>query len=277
MDTDTTAVIEQALETAPPYIREYLRSGKYAAFIEDVRLIGNYHVDTLGIISDEVLMMLLGMSDPRELAESLKREAKLTDEQIGLIISLANDHIFTPLRSEARKEEVPNETVGKVSAAPLVGPPSLSGVSPAALSTPASIPGYPPDPTRPAQGAPVAAAPLSVPPPVPLMATPEPMPLPVRPAPPTMAEPIATPTMRTMAHDVEAMKDGQPPAPLPYTGGAPAVAAPRPEPVAAPPVVSSLPPPSAPPSLPMPAAPSEDEVHATLKQYGIDPYREPVE
>jgi hypothetical protein len=77
--------------------------------------------------------------------------------------------------------------------------------------------------------------------------------------------PPAAPPMRTMEHDVEEMKEGK--APLPFI--APPVAptptaapAPRPQPVT-PPTPSST--------------PTEQEVHDTLKQYGIDPYREPVE
>lgn len=84
----------------------------------------------------------------------------------------------------------------------------------------------------------------------------QPKPRPIPPTPPQ--EPVRP---RTMASDVEAMQgDGKKPH------------APAPVPKAPPPPVMPQPVPSA-----QPPVPSQAKVHEDLKNYGVDPYREPIE
>ncbi len=259
---DTPSLLAQAFAQAPGYIQDFVRSGKYDGFLEKVRTTENLHIDVLDTVSDEVLMMLLGMSEPQELTDNLKKEAGLTDAQADSVIAIANREIFAPLQEELRESQ---SSAGEASApeTPVI---PVSPV-PAALS-PAPAPAAPP--------------PVLAPVPSPLAEqTPAPVPAPVP----------AEPMVRTMAHDVEAMKTGTAAAPAPYQmPAAPVLAAPALEapqqpslpsrwaaPVTAPsdtPSFSKVPG-SSPASRN--AAPDIQEVTSTLQKYGIDPYREPTE
>ncbi|MGB4076335.1 MAG: hypothetical protein WBK28_01355 [Minisyncoccia bacterium] len=322
-DTDTKerdGLIEAAYLQAPPHIQEFLSSGKFEAFLNDIRSNENIRIDSMARVSDELLMMLLGMSEPLELAENLKAHANLTDEHIGTLITLANERIFTPLREEMQNKTEGSEIQNTATPiAPLVPLPTIGSV----LTAPVSTPGYPPDPTRPTPSpytppgysAPAPPVPSYAPPtlPSPVSNTPQiknpfapsaysappapqfPTPPPSTPIPPPTPVPIPelpTPTMRTMVHDVEAMKEGHTPAPVPYTmlSSTPVpmpqqpitvASAPIPPlvPAVAPlprPAISSAPLPQSvnPPATRITSALSAKEIQATLKQYGIDPYRE---
>lgn len=261
MDQTTKDQILAAFEQAPPYVKELVNSGKYTEFMNKVRILGNYHADVLGNISDEILMMLLGMSEPVELMDNLQKEAGITQEEAGMIVDLANDEIFGPLRESLKKGS---------ESAPVQAP------RPALVETPAVATGYYPDPTRPNAPAP---APLPVPPPAPI-------PVPVPPAPVAQAPipPVAPPPMRTMVQDIEQMGQGGA-TPPPVVAQMPPVspsAIPTPVRPAPEPPPPYIPPPVPPPPPPQPTpnpedAPNRAEIEATLKRYGIDPYREPVE
>lgn len=169
-------------------------------------------------------------------------------------------------------------------------PVMASSVAPAV--TPAPAPIY----TPPAQTAPAYTPPA----PAPTMEPAQPL------APQNEAS--QGPTMRTMVSDVEQMKHGQ--TPHAYTPGATPTFAPTPVetvmPTIAPRDVASVPPPPKPAYIPAPAPhiappppippiaqppsqtpvpahpprrpePTVEEVTHSLKQYGIDPYREPIE
>lgn len=264
---DTKADIAQVFAQAPTYVQDFIRSGKYEEFLTELRTQENMHIDVLDIVSDEILMMLLGMSEPLMLADNLKEEAVLTDEQTAAVIALANQRIFMPLQESMRNPvqkpqvSIVREQAPSTPSAPLVRTPEVLA--------PASSVMIP----EPVVAAPVPA-PVFVPPPAPII-------------PPEPTVPVAPVehTMRTMAHDIEAMQGGTLPAPVHYTAPTP-----RSQPVYQAPVAPSAPAPlptplpSAPEIAPVPEVvvprtntPSHKEVVNTLKQYGIDPYREAPE
>lgn len=234
--TDPKSVLADAFAQAPEPVQAFISSGKYEAFLEELRTAQNLHVDVVNLVSDELLMMLVGMSEPLELAENLKSEAGLTDEQTAAVIDAANREIFVPLRNSVVQPEA---------------------------SSPAREPLVP-------MPAPIASPPT---PPVPVTTVKEaPPPPPVATIAPEPVQPSIS-SVRTMAHDVEAIKEGSAPEPVPYRAPEPLV----PAPVAPTPIITPAAPAMSSPRPVVTAAPDPGEVASTLKQYGIDPYREPVE
>lgn len=246
MTTDEqTLFLQQAFAQAPEYVRSYISSGKYDAFTEKIKTVGSFTEDVQSIISNEVLMMLLGMSEPQELATNLVQEAGITAEEADAVVVLANTEIFTPIQNEAQKAPAsiaPRPQASSAPQAPIVPVPSIA--------TPPPVQPYVP--------------------PVPI------------PAPQPQALPIV-PEMRTMAHDVEAMKNGVPqakpipaqstPAPVPQTAPIPV----QPTPPVVPPEVGMGARPVTAPTTPRVRTPDSAELTSTLKKYGIDPYREAPE
>lgn len=269
---ETTSQDQQLLatfENAPPFIRAFVEDGEFSAFVE--RLADKFSLET-GLrarISNELLMTLLGITSPTELPDNLRNEAGVPEAFIPGIIEEAREGIFEPLIARGGGEPAPDLPMvvpaSQTQPAPV---PVAAAISPLATfhveAARAAIPQTQAAPARPPMP---AAPPRPVPPPPRIEAMPPPVP----------PQPASAPSAydfhaRTMASDIEAMQPGK------GTG------TPRPpsmpaRPAATPPVSSPItaPKPPAPPVAAAPSAPSASEVHADLRQYGVDPYREPIE
>lgn len=269
-DQKMNDLLAQAYNSAPLYVQDFLDEDKFSDFMLDLQAEMKMHADTATNVSNQILLTLLGVIEPGELPAELKN-AGLEEAVIPEVIKKVNDSIFAPLQEEARKGAL----------APAASAPRAQASS--APATPiVSVP------------APVAPLPAPAPLPTPL---PTPAPEPILPPPPVPVVAAEEPTMRTMAHDVEAMQTGHTPAPTPYAMPSPPPTTTQSVPPPAEPIAPSInqfarpaapliapTPPVVPPSQ-MPVAPSIaktpvpdiHEVTSTLQKYGIDPYREPPE
>lgn len=312
MDNDQNLddLLVKAYDAAPVQIQAFLDDERLADFMIHLQMTKKMQVDVAGEVSNRILLTLLGVLSPNELPAELKA-AGVPDEQVDEVLKAANDAIFLPLREEMRNapqtpapQQIPTQAPSSPQA-PLVSVPTPIAMPQAPVLQPVqpAAPAYAPPTPQP-------VAPIYTPLAQPPMAS-EPY---IPPAPP-----VAMPVARTMAHDVEAMKDGhqptawappvpaqnppaafsvptsfpQPQAPAAYQ--APQVApsapvfTPMPNPVAAPapqpPRPAYVPPPinalrTEPVAPKQPAAdtlPQRKEITDTLKQYGIDPYHEPLD
>ncbi len=305
MDTDQTPVEELSMnekiailmEDLPKPVQDFLRSPERDAVSSELSMKYNLHADQAGTFERSFIYMLLGVYAPDEFVQELT-EAGIPVDTVRSLTTDVNERVFKRLQNAERTE---------VTAAPapvIIAPP------------PASVP-------APFVPPPVMAPPAPQPQPAPIYSAPVPAPQPIAPAPQPFAQSAATPApaapvptyehpaVRTMAHDMQVMKEGGHPQPtwqpsspartfqtssVPNTAGSfaqstPTVATPVPPPA---PVVPPAPQPapiySAPvqprPLPPVPhnlpgqspvfAAPNPPAASAPpiIKQYGVDPYRE---
>lgn len=257
------------------------------------------HADAAGIFERAYIFMLLGVYTPEEFVEEL-RDGGITEENIKGLTADINDLVFKRLREEERaaepvapapaKPQVPVMQVGSRMEGPGQGTPPQAPVPP--------IPQQPPSP--PAQAPQPVPIPSPVIQPVPVQAPPiysaAPIPVPPPPAPsyqattpiygnaPAAPAPQHVPA-RTMESDVErltqnyqAVAAGQPVAQPAYSVPPPM---PPPAPVPPPPPVIPATPAYPPPAMASVRLTPVDQPRATsaplTKEYGNDPYREPIE
>jgi hypothetical protein len=245
--------VEKALNAAPKAVREVLDDGILDLQVAKLSQEHRLHVDQIGLVASCAQNILIGLLSPTQFVTELKAVG-IQEQTAATILQSLNQEMFKPIHEKLRaeKEEKP------------VSMPEFSVPAPSQKPTPAPTPRYEaPKPSMPV-APPEAMRPLPPEPPISALPSAPPQPPPPVFEPPPPQAP-SMPLMRTMEHDVEEMKEGK--APLPFMAPP---AAPTPSPVPAP----------RPQSAPSPApssTPTEQEVHDTLKQYGIDPYREPVE
>lgn len=298
------SVLKAAYDAAPEPVRAYVSSGAFKTAMTDMQAKLGLSPEQSSVVSDEALMLLLGMSEPAEFVAALG-EGGLSETETSAIVAYINENIFSRLQ----KEESGTQTAER---------PAMPQTTQQPAPAPAKLLQRP------------SSAVSSIPA--------EPMPA-SRPAPPPSVYVPQTLQMRTMAHDVESMKAGKSadmfpapavtPKPVPGIPNPPAPAAPLPAaptqapeieratrvarseaaytpsfepavPASRPPVEPVSPPvpvpmtPPASPSMPVSPAyserpapvaapqpfsptPTKEEVTTGLQQYGIDPYREPIE
>ena len=249
---DLAQSINVLLARVPRPVREYVISDLSN---EVQSLMGRYqlHVDQGGVLQRELLLMLLGQQEPagfmKELATAGIEQGKVQSMMVDI-----NEEIFKPLRK--REQEAPPE-----SAAPAPTPP------PAPRPTPAAPP--PPPPDRGVRTMEMDQQQALAQPQPPTYAPPTPQAFPPGSQTQTYWVPVsitATP-QPYMAQSPQYAYPPQAPAPPPPP---PAPVAPPPPPP--PPVVEERWQPPPPPNLPTEERPSIP----LRKEYGNDPYREPV-
>jgi hypothetical protein len=199
------------------------------------------HADQAGKFEMAFIYMLLGISKPEEFIESL-RSAGIAPETIKNLAHDINEEVFKPLQKKEREDP--------------------------SIVTPGPIPAATPLPIASPEKTILPSPPIYQPAPPVLQREPPFIPkIPV-------SQSQSEPEVRTMAGDMAIVQSG---------GHVPETlqpSSPVHQPVPATPVPASSVPGPLPPLARKPAPPSNenrDALHAVLKEYGIDPYREPPE
>jgi hypothetical protein len=289
---------EEAYKKLPFTLREYLANDELSTITQEIGNRYGLHVDTIGALYRETTNMLLGFTNPSQFVNEL-RSVGVPQEHIGHIVQELNEKIFMPLRERMQKEgdadpyaeserlskELSSDTVPPTQAASRIpAPQSYIPPTPPAAYTP---PTPPPLVTTPAS-APVAPSTPIYTPPTPQVSAPQPEHSYVR----TMGEDIqqlqAHPMNQAPYQAPISQPRVSPPAPVTMPATAP-VPPPQPQAWSAPaaPSTSETQAPASIPSLPgktlinkipppAPKSDNHDELRKVMKEYGIDPYREPV-
>lgn len=257
------------------------------------------HVDTAGTLESELLLMLLGQSTPAEFVFALENSG-LSNEIVSSIVADINRDVFVRIREAERSHKMPLQVMPTQSGSPPAQPrspvPIYSPLPTPAPSTPlisftSQPPKQVPPPTNLPGQLPEPPAPRPTPPP-PHIELPAPPPVPVLPSTPSTEAPNSnsqTRVLHTMAKDMQALKSGMDPYrvahPAPPAWAAAPVTASQTSPVPNP--LPSKQVPMTAPSVqteavsiqpnPTPTLPPQQPLTVHLKQYGVDPYREPVE
>lgn len=284
-----TQSISQLLGQAPPPIRAFVLN----ELPETVnRLMGRHgiHVDQAGVLEAELLLMLVGQSRPTEFVKALE-DAGIDKEKVRAIANDVNREVFVRLRQEERKQaaQVPSRASSPITQ---VATAEKSLAATTSSDRPREAKTVPPPPNLPGQIPAPPPTPRPAPPPPPRIEVPTPPPAPAvqpepAPAPKPPVQDQNTRIIHTMARDMQALKSGEDPFRVAHPAPPAWAAAPQSAPVAPPPppVAPVAKPEPVPPQAPVPPAPqapppapaTNEPLRAHLKQYGVDPYREPIE
>lgn len=301
IDTSQLTTDEQVailIDDLPHPIQRFLKSPERDTVSLQLTKKYGLHADDAGAFERAYIYMLLGIFTPDEFVQEL-RESGLDDATIRGLAADVNEQVFKKLRTEERGEvpapaayrseapapQVPPIHVGERAAIPANLP--GQGIHPQwtqpSSIAPTPLPASPTTPVPDAHVATEASPALQNPPQIPA----QPSVGPATPPTPSVSVPIYSqppptapeyPRARTMAGDMELASQG-PKADAPTPPPPPPPIPTQPEPPhaqPAPPPPAWQPPPTA-PVRPTPIdRPSASDTPIT-KEYGNDPYREPIE
>lgn len=257
----------EAYDALPEVIRTYLAEGKIGEIVTDIGAKYSFHVDVVGKLARNASYMLMGLVSPAELLGELVLEG-IDSGVAKSVLAELNTRIFIPLREEMHK-------------APSTAPSEEEANRVTEQSSQEALPTRAPEPIAPT---PTVQSPTDQETPSSAASTGEP---PVQVMPPLLAQqqsavpeqhyvpaPVELPHARTMAEDMALVSQGLRPgsatparsfqtASVPVTVSYPRTAA-LPERA------------FAPTSTPSPASPPFQGSRPETKQYGGDPYREPI-
>ena len=133
--------LKEVMQTLPPPIRQYLAQGKHAFVAKNLMAKYGLRIDQGGVLERELMLLLMGIENPDEFAESLKNEAAIPEDTVRVIMTDINQEIFIPLQKEMRSagSAVPEtRPVQAPTPAPASAPAASSYMPPAAPRSPAS-------------------------------------------------------------------------------------------------------------------------------------------
>ena len=285
--------VRRMLKTVPQPIRTAVEKGTYTTLAKELAAKHSLHVDQGGVLEREILLLLLGLENADEFAQTLTTDIGLPQKTVTSVIQDLNTRLFVPLREEMRKanpqqpaSQAQTNTQPKKPTTPVLAKPVGAALPPRPIASPAPHFGAVPPPPKP-QVVPNAALkealasikPKNELPPKkflpgqeavfgsfapkkpedPALTPPKTTPVPPKPsAPPEQTPPTSKPTPPAAFPARPMPIPAKPAAPVPPT---------PPKPVATPAVALAQ---QNTPSQPAP-------IKSAPEKYKLDPYREPIE
>ncbi|MGH7175606.1 MAG: hypothetical protein ACREGR_04595 [Minisyncoccia bacterium] len=258
IDSETQKNIAALMAEAPTTIRSFLLS-KLGPAVESLMKKNKLHVDQADVLERELLLLLLSVNTPAEFTENLKNEAHMNGAVLMAVLSDVNSEIFTPIDAEMRAaSKAAPEPAGKPEpVVPVLAqkPPIAPTLQPVARpGPPSNLPGTPlADALKRAGAMPMTAGGS---------------PMPVSPKPATLLEDHEEPHI-----NMDTVKPA-----AATLGGKPVWNAPRPVVPTVPTPAAPMTKPQMPAQMPIPAnAAPPTPKPPIVKEYGVDPYREPLD
>ena len=180
--------IEKRLAELPEDVRNAITDSNLDLHIQDIGRKYTLHIDQMGILQDETMLIMLGFSKPEEFAETLARDLGIKNSVAAAITEDVSHTVFEPIRESMKAFTAAKNSVVAPAAAP-------SAPSPAAPTTPQPVPAA-------ANNTEVVVAPAA------------PLPAKITPAQPAEVM-LAAPTATTIAPSAPVAKTS--PEPRPYT------------------------------------------------------------
>ncbi len=145
MDAQIEQKIKTRLAELPADIRQAIESAELS---QKIRLIGethHLHIDQIGILSDEIAMIMLGFSDPDDFHRAISTQLEMGPDEVAQIEESVSHDILLPIREsmklfmEARAAKA-SEHGPAVAMTPAAAPVPHTAPVPIATPTPAPAP-----------------------------------------------------------------------------------------------------------------------------------------
>ena len=95
--------LKARFETLPVEVREAIASTNTAEAIEKIADKQNLHIDQLGSLSDQIGLVMMGVTKPQDFIGSVKSALSIDEEQAKQIAVEINAQIFAPIRESLKK------------------------------------------------------------------------------------------------------------------------------------------------------------------------------
>ena len=90
---ELTKLLVDSYKQAPPFIQRFISSGALSKFVEQTQDKYKLHIDVAGRLSDEITMLMVGITDPKEFIQNLAKEALVPEASLSLIVAEINQKI----------------------------------------------------------------------------------------------------------------------------------------------------------------------------------------
>lgn len=106
MDKNTTTdLIQEEFKKLPPHVQRAITSVNWTQTLASLGKQYNLHIDQIGALQTETLLILFGLANPDEYGDSLNKELKLPINKLDELVTSINQAVFRPIRNQIIIEE----------------------------------------------------------------------------------------------------------------------------------------------------------------------------
>ncbi len=103
MDENLQQTLQQRMAELPPNVQEAIRSADFTKKLQSIGQKYLLHIDQLGTLESEVLMVMLGFVKPEDLVGNIVSELKVPLVTANLITTDVSQELFLPIRESMKK------------------------------------------------------------------------------------------------------------------------------------------------------------------------------
>lgn len=95
---DVEKQIEARLAELPQEVRDAVLSADLPAQLQEIGRRNNLHIDQIGKLQDETMLVMLGFFDLDQFDEQLSQQLGIPPQAAAVLAQDVNEHIFMPIR-----------------------------------------------------------------------------------------------------------------------------------------------------------------------------------
>ncbi|MFQ5662033.1 MAG: hypothetical protein ACE5F2_02165 [Candidatus Paceibacteria bacterium] len=95
--------INERFQRLPSVVQDIVLSSETEEVIKNISSKHSLHVDTAGLLSEEITYVMVGAEKATDFIRNLKAQTNLPDEKINAIAKDVNEKIFLPIRKSLKK------------------------------------------------------------------------------------------------------------------------------------------------------------------------------
>ena len=158
MNQELSGALQEQIKKLPPEVQDAIASPDLKKKIGEIGNKNKLHIDQVGLLEDEVLLVMIGIEDPADFPDNIVQHVKLETSVAGKVAEDVAQQIFLPIREAMKK------FMGEDSTPPASKNPSAMNMGKSVVM-PSSVASAPkPTVTTPQASVPAPASAASMPP-----------------------------------------------------------------------------------------------------------------
>lgn len=122
MEDDITKKVQERYAELPPDIRQAVEAADLDTRVQTIGAKHRLHLDQMGVLQDEVLLVMLGFETPEKFVDAVVRATNISREEAAAIATDINTEVIDPIRESLKKftasKATPTPAVPAAPAAP---------------------------------------------------------------------------------------------------------------------------------------------------------------